>query len=423
MPELQKSQSGKAMASRSGSHRFYVVAVLIGLLSFAMAAMPAHAQGTSASVAQQDWIEASRHMQAGDPAGALPYLERLVRDHPDVVVYRLELGYALYLLGRDGRAKYHFEQARGANLSGLQRRAVDNALANIAKRKTWSVRLGFSLEPASNAGRGTAASSVALGDLVFSIPDNLRTRPATGALISAGLTYRPRITEKLSASFNLDTVVKHYDDRALRETLLISRTGLRFEPRPNTFFEGGVLLGRTYAAGDPYSIRKGLYANYYRPIGDRASVRFDIENYRVTHDTHFRADGTRSQVSSQFSYALGPNALLRARGYILWTDAMSPLQSGRQGALSLGGTYAFKGGLVASMDVTMGRDERDGINGLTGMRRLDTSRAIEAELFTSKYQIGRFLPVLRMKLETNRSNEVLNSYTNRSLGIGFRTAF
>ncbi|MFZ5962061.1 surface lipoprotein assembly modifier [Thalassococcus sp. BH17M4-6] len=370
-----------------------------------------------------DWLRANQQMQADNPEAALPYLERLVRDYPDVVLYRLELAYVLYLLERDGRARYHFELARGANLTARQRHSVDAALAKIAERKVWSVRFGFSLEPASNAGRGTAAGSVDVGGLDFRVPRNLRAEPATGAVISAGVTYRPRLTKRLEATFSLDAQVKYYDEVALRETLVIGRTGLRFSPAPNTFVEAGLLAGTSYAAGEHYSDRTGIYGEYSRPLGNRAQAQIGFEAYEIRHKTFTLADGPRLQLNAQFAYALAPNALLRARGYVLRTDAEGDLQSGWQGALTLGGTYAFKGGLVTMLDFTVGRDERDGTNALLGSRRRDDSRAVEAQFFNSKYQIGRFLPVLKMKFEENKSNQPLNSYTNKSISIGLRTTF
>jgi hypothetical protein len=371
----------------------------------------------------QDWLQSNKQMEAGNPQAALPHLERLVRDYPDVVLYRLELGYALYLLERDARAQFHFQQARGATLNAEQRKAVDYTLAQIAARKTWSIRLDMRVEPASNAGKGTAAGSINVGGLVLTIPNTLRARSATGVVVNAGATYRPRLSQTLEASLSFDTSVRHYDDKALRETQIVGRAGLRYSPRQNLFFEGGVLGGKAYTGGAPYSDRFGVYGSYSSLIGDRTSIRFGVERYRLTHDTFSIADGPRTQLDAQLSYALSPNMILRSRGYLLHADASSTLQSGLQGALTIGAIYAFKGGLVAAVDVTTGFENRDGINALTGNRRKDRSVSINTEFYSSQYQIGPFVPVLRANWQRNTSNQVINSFSNSSVSLGFRTSF
>lgn len=406
------------MAPRRGSH-FYVMVLWFVLIVAGTNSTRLSAQ----TIAPQAWVLTHKQMQVKNPAAALPFLEQLVREYPDVVLYRLELGYALYLLGRDSGAQLHFQQARGANLTDEQRRAVDVTLARIAARKVWSVRLGFSIEPSTNAGKGTAAGSVDVGGLIIPIPDNLRIKSATGALVSAGFTYRPKLTQTLEATLSLDTLIKYYEERTLRETLVVGRAGLRWSPRQNVFVEGGVLYGTKYAAGSPYNDRCGIFSSYRRPLGNRASFRLGFEHYRTSYDTFALADGPSTQIDAQFAYALAPNALLRARGYVLHTNANGTLQSGWQGALTLGGTYAFKGGLVAMLDMTNGLDKRDGFNPLIGERREDRSFSNAAEFYNSKYQICPFSPVLRLKFERNKSNQVINSYTNRSINVGLRTAF
>lgn len=383
---------------------------------------PAPAAAQTAAI-PADWTRAIALMQAKQPAGALPFLERLVRGHPDVGAYRLELGYALFLLNRDTRARYHLEQARGASLTGQQQRAATALLASIEARKIWSVRLGFALEPASNAGRGTVANTVNVGGLVFDVPNAARARPATGVRLDAGVTVLPRLDATTRAVLSLDTRIKYYEDSVLRETQVLGRVGLRRDQRANTAFDFGLLAGQTYAGGTHYSDRYGAYAAYSLPIGERAFGRVSVERYQLEHRNFTAADGPRTMISASLRYALTGQTLLRASAFVLRNDAGSSLQSGWEGAVTLGAVHAFRGGLVAHMDVTAGLDQRDGVSRLTGVARKDRSFAVQTEFYDSRLKIGRFLPVLKLGYEKNRSNLVLNEYTNRMVSIGFRTAF
>ncbi len=404
------------MAPRKGG-QFSFLAALAAI--FLLLAPPAFAQTT----VPHEWLAATQMMRAQKPAAALPLLEALVRAHPEVAEYRIELAYALFLLGRDGRAKYHFEQARGAPLSNEQTQAVSTILTKIEQRKIWSVRLGFSIEPSSNAGRGTVASTVQVGDIVFPVPNSLRSKPATAAVLTAGVTVLPVIGTNLRATISLDMVGKYYKDKNLRETLFVGRAGVRWSTGPQSFLEGGVLIGRAFAGGVRNSDRYGVFAAYAAPLGPRGSGRIGLEHYRVIHESFAAADGPRTQISGNLSYALSSQSTVRARAFVLRTNAANALQAGWEGALTLGGSHAFKGVLVAQLDLTAGLDKRDGIGAFTGIARKDHSVALEAEFFNSNYQVGAFLPVLRVKHERNRSNIALRNYTNTSLSIGIRTSF
>ncbi len=370
-----------------------------------------------------DWARAVELMRAKRAQAALPYLEKLVRQYPENAVFRLELGYALYQLKNDGRARYHIERARGGKLTGPERNAADGILNQIARRKVWSVRLGFSIEPATNAGKGTVASTIAIDGLVLTIPDTLRTQQATGAILSAGFSVRPRFNETLSANLSLDGVVRYYENQRLRETLVLGRAGLRRDIRANTWVEGGLVAGKEYAAGSPYSHRYGVYAAAHTPLGRRTFARVGFEHYRVAHDSFTLADGPRTLLSGNLSFALNPQTVLRAKAFVLHTDAAAPLQAGVKGALSLGASYAFKGGLVAGLDITAGIDRRDGFSIIAGARREDRSLSIEAEFYNSTLKVGRFLPVIKVKHERNRSNIALNSYSNTAITLGIRTTY
>lgn len=411
--------STKKTAPRKGGQFFalWLGALILG--GFVAFATPSPAQ----TAPPADWVRAIALMRDQQAAAALPYLERLVRARPDVAEYRLELGYALFQLQRDTRARYHIEQARGGTLTLAQKRAADALLEQIEKRKIWSVRLGFSVEPASNAGRGTVASSVDVGGLVFAVPNAARAKPATGAMLEAGATVAPHLNATTRAVLSLDTRIKWYDDKTLRETQLLGRAGLRRTLGPNTTIEGGLLFGQAYAAGSHYSDRYGLYAVYSSPVGQRAFGRVAVERHELDHVNSAMADGPRTMVSAQLRYALTAQTLLVPSIYVQRSDAASDIYSGWEGALTLGAVHAFRGGLVTHFDLTAGLDKRDGPSRLTGVTRKDQSIAINTEFYDSRLKIGRFLPVLKLGYEKNTSNQVLNEYTNRSVSIGFRTAF
>jgi hypothetical protein len=395
--------------------------IIILAAAFVTAAPPLCAQQAPALSA---WDRAVGHMQSGNPQAALPDLEALVHDHPQEAKYRLELAYALFLRGSDIRAAHHLQQVKGAALSPAQRAAVTRIEARIQDRKVWTYRLGISVQPSTNAGRGTSAETISIGDLVFAIPQAAQSRSGTGYQLNAGATALPRISGRLRGTLSFDTLIKHYSARRLRETLAVGRAGLRWYGQNNTsFVEGGLLGGVVYAAGTRHSTRAGFFAALAAPLGTRAGLQLAVEHYRQDHVTFTAADGHRSVITGAVNYALSGQAVLRLQGYAIRTQAQLPTVSGWETALTLGGRYAFRGGLVAGLSVTAGRTSRDGINPLLGAARSDTLAAVEAEFYNTRLKFGPFVPTLKARMERNRSNVALNDYRASSVTFGIRTSF
>ena len=383
-------------------------------------ALPATAQDTAPP---PDWTQAVSHMQAGAPAAALPHLENLVRTAPDATLYRLELAYALFQLGRDQRAQYHFRQAQGAGLSAERQKTVASFLHRIEQRKRLFFRFSLAAVPSTNAGRRTSASQIDAGGLIIPLAPNQRAQSATGIEVTGGVTLRPDLTPRLKATLSLDASAIHYRKRVLREMSVLGRAGLRYDLRGNTFIEGGALIGRSFLAEKIYSDRKGVYAAFLRPLGTRAYGRFGLQRYDESYARIPSANGTRTLAEISVNYALTARALLRLSGYALRTDATSTLQSGWKYGASAGTTYSFNGGLVVMADVTAARDKRDGIGALSGVTRRDISLGIRTQIYHSGIQIGPFVPVLKLGWEQNRSNREIDSFSNTSLSIGLTSVF
>ncbi|MDF1726168.1 MAG: surface lipoprotein assembly modifier [Sulfitobacter sp.] len=361
-------------------------------------------------------------MAQGATDRALPLIEKLVSAEPNNKFYRFQLAVALYQLGQDGRARFHFDRLRGAALTPRERQLVLGYLNQIDARKVWSATFSFNIKPESNGIKQTENHTLMLGDLPLTLNDTAIGKPTVSTIIAPGFSYTPTLREGLKAQFSLSAYLKYNDEKALRDYQLTGRAGLYLQRDARQASYGGLLLGVRRVADRPYSQTAGLYAGRGQRIGERGTLRFGSE---VTRE--FRRDGRadidRLFLSADYAHVVAPNLQLSIGGFAEKTDSDSATEAGHRLALSAGGLYAFEGGLMAGLSLRGELDDRDGINGLFGVARSDRTLALDLRLYHRDFTIGTFAPELVMGIERNRSNIPLADYTNRYLSVGLTRNF
>ncbi len=312
--------------------------------------------------AADDWPRAMELMNAGQSVAALPYLERLVSAHPGDKNYRFKLVLALFRLGRDFRAKWHLDQVRGAKLTAKEARVVEHYLNQIEARRVWSGYFGFALKPESNAGRQTGDSHINVGGLNFVLTPASRAKPGTSVIAHGGLSYSPRITDRLKGVFGLNAYLRYNNDISLRDYQVMARSGLEYLPTARSRIAGGTLLAYRWIAEKPYFYSGGVWAEYSTPVGMR--VRLDLG-----------AEVGRTQ---------------------------------------------YEIALPASRQQT---DNRRGPEPIFGVKRRDRNTSLDLTVYHRDFRIGNFAPELVLGIERNRSNIPLADYRNRYLSIGLTRNF
>ncbi|MFC6762201.1 tetratricopeptide repeat protein [Sulfitobacter porphyrae] len=221
----------------------------------------------------ETWLAAVRLVQAGQHAQALPLVERLVSAQPRNKKYRFELALALFRLGRDGRAKFHLEQLRGANLTPQERQIVTRMIGAIEARQVWSGYFSFNLRPESNGTKQTEDRVLVIGGLPLTLDDTAIGKATVSTIVTTGFSYGPSIGEGLKARFSLDAYLKYNPEVALRDYQVTGRAGLAFTTPQGRYWDGGILMGTRRSADRPYSETFGLYLNYARRIGNAGTLR------------------------------------------------------------------------------------------------------------------------------------------------------
>ena len=114
--------------------------------------------------AQRPDLSADRRTALLDAAVALFHAMLVAR--PGLVRVRLELARALFLKGRDGLARRHFEQVLAGSPPQAVAANVQGYLGRIRARRGWDMHAGFALAPDTNIG-GTTDEQVIY---IFGLP-------------------------------------------------------------------------------------------------------------------------------------------------------------------------------------------------------------------------------------------------------------
>ena len=116
-----------------------------------------------------DFLHGTIAVKRGDWQAAIARFRAMLARNPDLPRVRLDLAFAHFQAGEDGRAAHHFRLALGTkDLPPVVRARALAFLDPIGRRKTWSITGdgdGEALRVRSYVGRFTLAISVALGQV------------------------------------------------------------------------------------------------------------------------------------------------------------------------------------------------------------------------------------------------------------------
>ncbi|SDX49882.1 surface lipoprotein assembly modifier [Roseicitreum antarcticum] len=394
-----------------------------GNLAAAHRAASAISPATRDEALQRQWILARSLLRQNAPRAALVHLERLVSDAPQVVRFRLELARTLVLIADDDRARLHFDRALGAPLAPQEVAAVRHYLSVIDGRRTWSAGLSFQIAPESNAVRGTSDTTVDLPFGVVPIPESSQARPGTGAEVSANAAWLPHVAPSLRARLAVSASARVFSDSALNsQSLRLEGGGILTRDR-GTQFGLGLSAQAQFAGGARVMDGRGIYATWSgRPApAMQLSGRLEMDDLRFANVPG--RNGQRRAISGQLIYAWSPQLLLRGSLHLIHHRAAQEFHSRIDYGASFGGQYAFEGGLVGSMTLSLGAGQADGRSPLFGVVQSDTRAALTGQIMHRDLSVMGFAPVLELGLEQQRSNIPTARYDNARMSLGVTRQF
>jgi hypothetical protein len=397
--------------------------VLWAFYFFMFICQPAFAQDQTGAQASELvlWERAIVAVEKGDHQAALGDLESLVSLNPANANYRFELALTLYRLEQDGRARYHLGLLDSTALQPGARHAVGQLTEKINTRRRLTGYFSFGLRPESNVGRQTESKTVLISGLPFELEQS--GEPGVSGKINAGLSYGSRLSPRLHARLRADLAAKLNKDAAYRDISVTGRAGLQFSKTTRSAIAGGLLLGTRWIGDAPYSDTVGAYIDYAQQAGAKGRLNF---NMQFANTRHKDRSPDHNIILTHLSYAHGisVNAQLRFGVFHQHTSSADKTAAGTNTGLTFGADYAFRGGLVAGVDLSVSRDTRDGFNvALFSEARKDEKIKAELRLHHRDIQVLTFAPQLIVGIERNKSNNALVDFTNEYMTIGFTRKF
>ncbi|MBD3766062.1 MAG: tetratricopeptide repeat protein [Rhodobacterales bacterium] len=328
--------------------------VLAGRLDEAVAVLTPYAPAGQAEEIRRLWALAQGRQ--GDLRAAAGHLDRLVTLDPANPRYRVELAVILSRLGQHERARFQFDQARGAGLPADVDRRVAAELAARAERQVWQRSLRFGLLPESNPARRTAAETVVIGGLPFTLAPLSRETPAVGLLLGGTLAALPQVAPNLRLRLGISADAKLYDAAVPDDTLLRAEALALWRTGPDRQLTFGVTASRRFletltAPGSPpipedqsWSRTWGLRLGQTGRLGPRTGYLVQLDREELRHDRLTGSDGTRWLLGLQLTHVARPGLSFRGLVTVERLDARLAAESGRTVTLTLGGSAPLAAG-------------------------------------------------------------------------------
>ena len=372
---------------------------------------------------QKLWVLAQKHLRDGSPRAALPYLEKMVTDLPGEAWLRLELAYALFRTGDDHRARYHFEQALGGDITEKEKAAAERVLSQIEKRRSWQASFQFAVVPETNPLLRPKGDTITIGGLDFRLDRDSQASPGTGLEVGGGLTWTPSLGGNVKARLSFAAFSKLYSESQFNEIVLRTASGLLRSSGRGGSIGGGFLLEQRRLADKALHQGPGVYLSYDQRLTPRTKLSFHAEYKSLDYSTAPHRDGSSASTNLRLSHAMTSQLAMRGSIFARRVEAESDFDRFTELGLSLGAYYSFENGIIADFQLFRGVSDRDGTSPLFRVVRSDDSWGADVRVRSRNLTLGKFVPTFGLSYERQRSTVGLYDYETMGASVGLSRDF
>ena len=348
--------------------------------------------------------------------------EAILAIRPELTRVRLELARVYGLLGRDGKARFHFQASLGDELPYSVEGAVEAWLDRIDARKRWSVSVSAAVLPESNPAKRTAEEEVRIGGVPFRLDENAREASGTGLLLRTGAQYSPVLADDWRGVLAVSAAAKFYEKSDWNDISVQGDVGVaRLFDRGSA--SGGIRLGRRWLGGERYSDGIGPWVRGRLRLTPVLRLDGALSAERRSHPEQSGQDGWAVNLRPGLDYALSSRTTLRAEIDLEHVDAREDRHGSRLGGLALGVSHAFEGGLSVSPRAAVHWRRYAGEDPLFGKARSDRQTRLSVNLLHRALQYRGFAPYVGFFVEWNRSSIPINRYRNQGGVFGVSKTF
>ena len=348
--------------------------------------------------------------------------EKILASRPDLTRVRLELARIYFRLGRDDKARFHFEATTADGLPSSVEDAVGQFLRAIDARRRWSFSLSGAVLPETNPVRRTGDRQVLIGGVPFQLEDDARESSGVGFLVSAGGSFSPAIAEDWRGILALSTASKFYRRSAWNDIVVQGEAGLaRLFDRGTA--SAGLRVGQRWLGGDSYSREVGPWARGRLDVTPTVRLDMDLGAGRTIHRGHSALDNWRFSARPGLRYALDAATTISTHLDLETVRAREKRHGSRLAGLGAGVSHAFEGGFSVSSNLFANVRRYAAADPLFQKTRRDRQIGLSANILHRALQVEGFAPYIGASLEWNQSNIPINTYRNHGVVFGVSKTF
>ena len=348
--------------------------------------------------------------------------EAILAIRPGLTRVRLELARVYHLLGRNEKARFHFEASLGDELPSSVEDAVEAWLDRIDARKRWSVSLSLAALPESNPVKRTSREEVRIGGAPFRLNEDAREASGTGLLLSTGAQYSPVLSQDWRGVLAASGAAKLYEQSDWNDISVRGDVGVaRLFDRGSA--SGGLRIGRRWLGGDRYSDGVGPWARARLRLSPALRIDGAVDAERRDHPEQSGQNGWTFALRPGMDYALTSRTTLRAELDLEHVEAREDRYGSRLQGLAFGISHTFEGGLSVSPRIAVHWRRYAEEDPLFRKRRSDRQARISVNLLHRALQYRGFAPYVGFFVERNRSSIPINTYHNQGVVFGVSRTF
>ena len=355
----------------------------------------------------------------GMPRRAAERFEAALALRPGLTAVRLDLARAYYLAGIDDKARYHFSLSQAEELPSSVEATVEEFLRRIDARKRWSASVSASVLPETHR---LERETIRIGGVPFRLDEDARASSGAGALVSAGVSFSPKLTDSLRGVLVASAGAELYGNSQWNDVTASGDAGFA-----RLFDEGsvsaGVRVGRRWSGGDGYNHSVGPWTRMRWRLAGSTHVDGSLGAEYREHDTRYERDGWRVAASSRFVHALDGCTSIEADTKLEAVSAKSDHHGSRLIGLGAAVTRAFAGGVSVSLNASVYARRYSSADPLFGRRRSDRNVRLGIRALHRSLRYAGFAPWIGYSIERNRSNIPVQEYRRQGVLVGVSRRF
>ena len=348
--------------------------------------------------------------------------ETILAHRPKLTRVRLELARIYDALGRDEKARIHFEASLADDLPSRVEEAVEEFLNRIDARQRRFLSVSLALLPETNPNKRTSRRVVSIGGVPFELSEGSRQSSGLGGLITLGASLSPMLTDDVWGILAASAGAKLYRKPDWNDVSVSGELGLAWLS-DKTDLSSGLRLGHGWLPGDFRSHEAGPWMRWRRRLTPGTRLEVSLSAGKRSFRRQPGRDGWRFSLKPAWTHARRPATAIETNLEVEIANAAQRHHRSHMTGLGITLRHAFAGGFSVSSNVrTLVRHHR-GPDPLFGKVRRDRQLRVAVNLLHRALQIEGFAPYTGYFFEWNHSNIPIHNWRNHGATFGISRTF